>query len=51
MNIPIINLRSHCRYECTTCEAFNLCERCWDRFQSGALSHDSSHNWQHHGPR
>lgn len=41
-----------CRFECTSCEAgFNLCERCWDNLQNGQLSHDASHNWQHHHPR
>ena len=38
------------RYECQSCEAFNLCEGCWDSFQGAEIEHEPGHSFQAHHP-
>jgi hypothetical protein len=44
------------RFECGTCQGFNLCQSCWDKHQAqlqqgGPGLHDAAHVFEHHGPQ
>jgi len=42
--------RGEFRYECMSCESFNLCETCWDRLAEAPGMHDTSHAFSAHHP-
>jgi hypothetical protein len=55
MSLPRSPLHA-CRYQCGTCETFNLCQGCWDRhqqaLQQGRLGlHDAGHSFEARGPQ